>query len=73
MKHQPLDKLLFLFAITLLISGAIERLLHLSEHHVGLYLMLSGLLIGLFLILHNMRKACEQEQQTLNKHQLEKK
>ncbi|GAB3821832.1 hypothetical protein [Pontibacter rugosus] len=73
MKQQPLDRLLYLLGFLLLLSGVVIRVLDLSEHHLGLYLILGGLTLGLVMILHNMRQSCEREQEEKHKRQLEKR
>ncbi|GHA75099.1 hypothetical protein [Pontibacter akesuensis] len=67
MKQQALDNLLYLIGFLLVVSGVVVRVLNLSEHHLGLYLILGGLTLGLAIILHHMRQSCEREQEEKHK------
>ncbi|MDX5421915.1 MAG: hypothetical protein LPK07_06800 [Hymenobacteraceae bacterium] len=66
MKQRTIEKLLYKIAALLVVSGAVIRILHLSDNYLGLYLMLAGHILGIIAIFMYMKYVNNLEQK--NKH-----
>lgn len=64
MKPRTVEKQLYKVAALLVIIGAVERMMSLSEGYLGLYLILAGHVVGVTAIFMYMKYVNDMEQES---------